>query len=75
MIKRLWDHEKQTDGKVRAIFLGSSAILVQKGLTSGCDIWAIEVKSGLPGKLSRLDAVRKHYPKSKPFIIRLTGIL
>lgn len=33
VIKRLWDEELRTGGRVRALLLGSSALLVQKGLT------------------------------------------
>lgn len=43
-------------------------------LTSGRETWAIEVKSGLPGKLSGITAFRKRYPKSKVLIIGSTGI-
>lgn len=43
-------------------------------LTSGAETWAIEVKSGVPGKLSGLAAFRKRYPKSKAFLIGSHGI-
>src|SRR5487761_490989 len=33
VVKRLWDEEKRTNGSVLPILLGSSALLVQKGLT------------------------------------------
>ena len=33
VVKRLWDEEVRTGGKVRALLLGSSALLVQRGLT------------------------------------------
>jgi hypothetical protein len=33
VVKRLWDEEIRTRGKVRALLLGSSALLVQRGLT------------------------------------------
>jgi len=33
VVKRLWDEERRTDGRVRPLLLGSSALLVQKGLT------------------------------------------
>jgi hypothetical protein len=33
VIKRLWDEERRTEGPVRAVLLGSSALLVQKGVT------------------------------------------
>ena len=33
VVKRLWDEEMRTGGRVRALLLGSSALLVQKGLT------------------------------------------
>lgn len=33
VVKRLWDEELRTGGKVRALLLGSSALLVQRGLT------------------------------------------
>jgi predicted AAA+ superfamily ATPase len=33
VIKKLWDEEKRTRGRVLPILLGSSALLVQKGLT------------------------------------------
>ena len=33
VVKRLWDEELRTGGRVRALLLGSSALLVQKGLT------------------------------------------
>ena len=33
VVKRLWDEEKRNDGKVRPLLLGSSAVLVQRGLT------------------------------------------
>jgi len=33
VVKRLWDEERRTGGRVRALLLGSSALLVQKGLT------------------------------------------
>ena len=32
-VKRLWDEERRTAGPVRAVLLGSSALLVQKGAT------------------------------------------
>ena len=32
VVKRLWDEEARTGGKVRPLLLGSSALLVQKGL-------------------------------------------
>ena len=32
-VKQLWDEERQTDGRVRPLLLGSSALLVQRGLT------------------------------------------
>lgn len=34
VVKRLWDEEAKTGGKVRVLLLGSSALLVQKGLTT-----------------------------------------
>lgn len=33
VVKRLWDEEIRTGGKVRVLLLGSSALLVQRGLT------------------------------------------
>lgn len=33
VVKRLWDEETRTGGRVRALLLGSSALLVQRGLT------------------------------------------
>jgi predicted AAA+ superfamily ATPase len=33
VVKRLWDEEVRTGGEVRALLLGSSALLVQRGLT------------------------------------------
>ncbi|OGA69297.1 MAG: hypothetical protein A3G83_04810 [Betaproteobacteria bacterium RIFCSPLOWO2_12_FULL_68_20] len=33
VVKRLWDEEMRRGGKVRALLLGSSALLVQRGLT------------------------------------------
>lgn len=33
VVKRLWDEDRRTDGRVRPLLLGSSALLVQKGLT------------------------------------------
>ncbi len=33
VVKRLWDEEKRTRGGVRPLLLGSSALLVQRGLT------------------------------------------
>lgn len=33
VVKRLWDEEVRTGGKVRALLLGSSALLMQRGLT------------------------------------------
>ena len=33
VVKRLWDEEQRSGGKVRPLLLGSSALLVQKGLT------------------------------------------
>jgi hypothetical protein len=33
VVKRLWDEELRSGGRVRALLLGSSALLVQKGLT------------------------------------------
>jgi uncharacterized protein len=33
VVKRLWDEEKRTRGRVRPLLLGSSALLVQRGLT------------------------------------------
>ena len=33
VVKRLWDHEKRARGPVRPLLLGSSALLVQRGLT------------------------------------------
>jgi len=33
VVKRLWDEEKRSRGRVRPLLLGSSALLVQRGLT------------------------------------------
>jgi predicted AAA+ superfamily ATPase len=33
VVKRLWDEEKRTEGLVRVLLLGSTALLVQRGLT------------------------------------------
>ena len=33
VVKRLWDEESRTNGRVRVLLLGSSALLVQRGLT------------------------------------------
>jgi predicted AAA+ superfamily ATPase len=43
-------------------------------LTIGQNIWAIEVKSGLPGKKTGLTAFKKAYPKAKSFLIGSHGI-
>lgn len=43
-------------------------------LTIGQQIWAIEVKSGLPEKLSGLAAFKKAYPKAKSFLIGSHGV-
>jgi len=43
-------------------------------LTAGAETWAIEVKSGLPGKTSGLTAFRKRYPKAKSFLIGSQGV-
>jgi hypothetical protein len=43
-------------------------------LVSGRQIWAIEVKSGLPGKLTGMTAFRKKYPSAKSFIIGSGGL-
>jgi predicted AAA+ superfamily ATPase len=37
-------------------------------------IWALEVKSGRPGKLSGLDAFRARYPKAKIWLLGSNGI-
>lgn len=33
VVKRLWDEEKASGGKLRVILLGSSSLLMQKGMT------------------------------------------
>ncbi|MFZ4115514.1 MAG: ATP-binding protein [Chthoniobacterales bacterium] len=43
-------------------------------LTIGQQIWAIEVKSGLPRKLSGLAAFKKAYLKAKSFLIGSHGV-
>ena len=43
-------------------------------LTIGQQIWAIEVKSGLPRKISGLTAFKKAYPKAKSFLIGSHGV-
>jgi predicted AAA+ superfamily ATPase len=43
-------------------------------LTIGQEIWAIEVRSGLPRKISGLNAFKKAYPKAKSFLIGSHGV-
>lgn len=37
-------------------------------------IWALEIKSGRPGKLSGLQAFRKRYPRSKAWVVGSGGV-
>ncbi len=43
-------------------------------IAHGERIWALEVKSGRPGKLSGLAAFRKRYPKAQVWLIGSSGI-
>lgn len=43
-------------------------------ITHGQQIWGVEVKSGLPRKLSGLTAFKKRYPKANAFIIGNGGV-
>lgn len=43
-------------------------------VTTGQKLYAIEVKSGTPGKLTRLNSFCKMYPKAKPLIVGTGGI-
>lgn len=40
----------------------------------GTRVWALEVKSGRPGKISGLQAFRKRYPAAKAWLIGANGI-
>jgi predicted AAA+ superfamily ATPase len=40
----------------------------------GTRVWAIEVKSGRPGRISGLSAFRKRYPKATAWLIGADGI-
>jgi predicted AAA+ superfamily ATPase len=40
----------------------------------GARVWALEVKSGRPGKMSGITAFRKKYPKAKVWIVGSGGI-
>jgi phosphatidate phosphatase APP1 len=40
----------------------------------GARVWALEVKSGRPRKLSGLEAFRKRYPKAKVWLVGANGI-
>ncbi len=43
-------------------------------VTHGKRIWAIEVKSGRPGRLSGLAAFRKRYPKAQALLVGGEGV-
>lgn len=43
-------------------------------IAHGTQVWAIEVKSGRPGKLSGIAAFRKRYPKANVWVIGEGGI-
>lgn len=43
-------------------------------VTHGKRIWAIEVKSGRPGRLSGLAAFRKRYPKAEVWLVGADGV-
>jgi len=40
----------------------------------GTHVWALEVKSGRPGKASGIRAFRKRYPKAKVWLLGAGGI-
>lgn len=43
-------------------------------LTLGAQIWALEVKSGLPGKLTGINCFKKKYPAAQSLVIGSGGI-
>jgi hypothetical protein len=43
-------------------------------VTQGREVWALEVKSGRPGRLSGLAAFRARYPRSHAFLVGSDGI-
>lgn len=59
-----WDIAYWRDGDVEVDFV----------VTHGERIWALEVKSGRPRKLSGLDAFRVRYPKAKIWLLGSNGI-
>jgi predicted AAA+ superfamily ATPase len=40
----------------------------------GADVWALEVKSGRPGRLSGMKYFRERYPKAKAWLIGVEGV-
>jgi uncharacterized protein len=43
-------------------------------VTQGREVWALEVKSGRPGRISGLSAFRARYPNSRSLLIGAEGI-
>ena len=43
-------------------------------VTQGHEVWALEVKSGRPGRLSGLAAFRARYPRSRALLVGVDGI-
>jgi predicted AAA+ superfamily ATPase len=43
-------------------------------VSQGTQVWAIEVKSGRPGKLSGLEAFRQRYPKARVWLVGGGGV-
>ena len=43
-------------------------------VTQGREVWALEVKSGRPGRLSGLAAFRARYPRSQALLVGSDGI-
>jgi hypothetical protein len=43
-------------------------------VSSGSQVWALEVKSGRGGKAGGMSAIRKKYPKAKTWLIGDTGV-
>ena len=43
-------------------------------VTQGREVWAVEVKSGRPGRLSGLAAFRARYPQARALLVGSDGI-
>ena len=43
-------------------------------VSQGTQVWAIEVKSGRPGKWSGVSAFKKRYPKAQVWLVGADGV-